>query len=220
MGVKLRVWGNLACFTRPEFKTERVSYDVMTPTAAKGILESIYWKPEIKWVIDKIHVYNLPTFISVKRNEILQKAKFPKGNDLKSETTEKFTLNAPEQIIQRNGTYLRDVEYIIEAHFETKDDPAKHINVFNRRAQKGQCFMQPHFGLEEFAANFELVEGEVPKSKLTGITDLGYMLFDMQFEGFNKKDEIWSDKVSPKFYRPIMIDGVIDVAKYGRGAKQ
>jgi CRISPR-associated protein Cas5d len=117
------------------------------------------------------------------------------------------------------------VEYVIEAHFDVvgqatdANNPAKHISIFNRRAKSGQCYKQPHFGLEEFAANFELIEGDAPKSPLSGTVDLGFMLCDMVYEGYVEKDGVWSDKVTPRFYRPKMIDGVIDVRSYTKEAK-
>ena len=208
-GIKIRVWGEYACFTRPEMKVERVSYDVITPSAARGILQSIYWKPAIEWVIDRIHVIKPIQFDNVRRNEVKGKI---------SETTIKsaikgrsvnLTQYAAEKRIQRATLLLKDVEYIIEAHFEMtdkggKDDtPEKHYSIALRRARRGQCFLQPYFGCREFAANFEIVEDEVPKGYYQGEVDLGWMLWDIDYK----------NNMSPKFFRAQMIDGVIDVPK-------
>ncbi|MBU0501952.1 MAG: type I-C CRISPR-associated protein Cas5c, partial [Candidatus Margulisbacteria bacterium] len=140
-GIKLKVWGGYACFTRPEMKAERVSYDVMTPSAARGILEAIYWKPAIKWVIDKIHVLNKIGFDNIRRNEVsgkisqsnVKKAMEGKGVDLYQSITDERQ--------QRASMVLKNVAYIIEAHFEMTakagetDNPEKHYNIFLRRAR-------------------------------------------------------------------------------------
>jgi CRISPR-associated protein Cas5d len=205
-GVKLRVWGEYACFTRPEMKAERVSYDVMTPSAARGILEAIHWKPAIVWRIDRIHVMKPVRFDSIRRNEVAGKI---------SERNIKTAMNggnidlhqyAAEERQQRAALVLRDVEYVIEAHFEMtdkageSDNPNKHADIFTRRAKAGQCHMRPYFGCREFPVHFELVE-EVPQSSLVGEQDLGWMLWDINFV---------SD-MQPIFFRPMMKNGVVDV---------
>ena len=206
-GVKLKVWGDYACFTRPEMKVERVSYDVMTPSAARGILEAIYWKPAIVWEIDRIHVMKPVKFDNVRRNEV--KDKIPvvpvrsafKGND------EILSLNSNERRVQRASLLLRNVEYYIEAHFNKTnkagpdDTVEKHYNVALRRMRKGQCFHQPYFGCREFPARFEFVEGEIPPSTLKGDQDLGLMLWDIDF----------AQDMKAIFFRPTMHNGIIDV---------
>jgi CRISPR-associated protein Cas5d len=213
-GVRLHVAGDRACFTRPEMKAERVSYDVITPSAARGILEAIYWKPAIRWVIDKIHVLKPIRFESIRRNEV--GSKISESNvkrAMNSGRLDGLTLVVDEDRQQRASTILRGVAYVIEAHFDivhakagTDDNQVKHHEMFTRRAAKGQCFHQPCLGTREFAADFALIEGEVPKSELTGEKDLGWMLYDIDF----------ANDMAPFFYRPVMVDGVIDVAKFWR----
>lgn len=210
-GVKLHVWGEYACFTRPEMKVERVSYDAMTPSAARGILEAIHWKPAIRWVIDRIHVLNPIRFENLRRNEL--GGKVPAGNvrkAMRSRTTDGLRTVIEDDRQQRATTLLRDVAYVIEAHFvltrSAKDDDteAKHLAMFNRRAAKGQCFHRPYFGTREFAANFELVVGATPTSCLASDQrnrDLGWMLHDIDY----------ADEMSPRFFRAEMRDGVIEV---------
>ncbi|MBT9165064.1 MAG: CRISPR pre-crRNA endoribonuclease Cas5d [candidate division WS2 bacterium] len=207
-GIKLKVWGDYACFTRPEMKAERVSYDVMTPSAARGILEAIYWKPAIKWVIDKIHVLNEIRFDNIRRNELA--SKIPLGNIKKAMKNNNYSLETfiEDDRQQRASMVLRNVCYVIEAHFEViKDEdnnPAKHKEMFDRRAEKGQCVYTPYFGCREFPANFELIQGEVPKSGLRGKVDLGWMLHDIDFK----------NNMEAKFFEAKMIDGVIDVPPF------
>lgn len=205
-GIKLKVWGDYACFTRPEMKAERVSYDVMTPSAARGILEAIHWKPAITWVIDKIHVLNPVRFDSVRRNEVGGKIS---GSAIKSAmrgAVVDLHQYASEDRVQRAAMVLRNVAYVIEAHFEMttvageSDSPEKHYNIFLRRARDGQCHMQPYMGCREFPAAFQLVETEIPTSKLTGEQDMGWMLHDIDF----------SNNMQPVFFRPTMKNGIMD----------
>jgi len=208
-GVKLKVVGDYACFTRPEMKSERVSYDVMTPSAARGILEAIYWKPEIAWIIDRIHVLSPIRFTTIRRNEL--GGKIPYG-------TIKSAMNggAPPSVFieddrqQRASLVLRDVVYGIEAHFDViggEDNAAKHKEMFERRAKKGQCFHQPYLGCREFPAAFELLEGDFPASTLPTEDrdkDLGFMLHDIDFE----------DDMTPRFFRAHLHDGIIEVPPF------
>lgn len=163
-GIRLKVWGDYACFTRPEMKVERVSYDVMTPSAARGLLEAIHWKPAIRWVIDAIHVLEPIRFQSIRRNEVGHKA--PAGkirSAMKRGDLEGLNLLVDEDRQQRAATVLVKPAYIIEAHFELTgnagpdDNEGKHLDIFNRRAAKGQCFHQPCLGTREFAAHFDLL---------------------------------------------------------------
>ncbi len=206
-GIKLRIWGDYACFTRPEMKVERVSYDVMTPSAARGILEAIHWKPAIRWIIDRIHVLRPIRFDNVRRNEV--SSKIPKPNPATAMRDKKplyFLVDDGSNRQQRAATLLRDVEYVIEAHFEltnkagTEDNWAKHMDIFERRARKGQFFHQPSLGCREFPASFELVEGAVPVSCYAGQDkDLGYMLLDIDF----------ANNMTPLFFRAQMENGII-----------
>jgi CRISPR-associated protein Cas5d len=199
----LRIWGEFACFTRPEMKVERVSYDVMTPSAARGVFESIYWKPEIRWVIDRIHVLNPIRFTNIRRNEVA--SKIPAGavgSVMKGGGPLALYIEADRQ--QRAALVLRDVVYIVEAHFELLsgvDNLQKHSEMFLRRVKKGQYFHHPYLGCREFDANFELAEDPIPKSQLEGSVDLGWMLHDLDFNA----------DMRPVFFRAEMNHGVIDV---------
>lgn len=214
-GVKLLVRGDYACWTRPEMKAERVSYDVMTPSGARGILEAIYWKPQIRWVIDKIHVFAPIRFTNIRRNEVA--SKIPTGT-VKSAMKgggQVLALYADQDRQQRASLLLKDVCYGIEARFEVVDatevdgsvnaEPAgKHLDIFNRRLKKGQCFHRPYLGTREFAAHFEPVDAwpECPE-ELKGERDLGFMLHDIDF----------TDNMTSHFFRARMVDGVIDIQR-------
>ncbi len=199
-GIKVRVWGDYALFTRPEMKVERVSYDVMTPSAARGILEAIYWKPGIRWVIDRIHVLRPVRFDNIRRNELANRVSV---NNRDMESNRPICRFIEDDRQQRASMVLRDVEYVIEAHFELtgKDgaEPGKHLAIFERRVKKGQCFHRPYFGCREFPVNFEWCD-EVPEPVFSGEQDLGYMLHDIDFE----------NDMTPQFFRAVMKDGVID----------
>ena len=210
-GVRLRVWGNYACFTRPEMKVERVSYDVMTPSAARGVLEAIHWKPAIRWVVERIRVLRPIRFDTIRRNEL--SGKLPLGNIRAAMKDGKSPVETFVEVDrqQRAALVLRDVEYVIEASFELTgkagpdDNPAKHKEIFDRRAARGQCFQRPYLGCREFPAMFEPL-GEAmpaPHASLVGERDLGWMLHDIDF----------ADGMTPHFFRPIMKDGVIEVPK-------
>lgn len=209
--IALHVWGEFACWTRPELKTERVSYDVITPSGGRGVLEAIYWKPEIRWVIERLHVLKPVRFTNIRRNEVA--VKIPAGN-VKSAMQAgrgQLELLIEENRQQRAATILRDVAYVIEARFEViggKDGPQKHYEMFRRRASRGQYFHHPYLGTREFPAFFELVEGECPRSELAGTVagnrDLGWMLHDIDF----------ANGMQPRFFHAQMRDGVIDVPPF------
>lgn len=214
-GVRLCVSGERACFTRPEMKVERVSYDVMTPSAARGILEAIHWKPAIVWTIDRIHVLRPIRFQSFRRNEVGVKISADKAaTAMRSGNTAGLGIDIRDNRQQRAATLLVDVAYVIEAHFdltdkaEPDDTPAKHISMFNRRAEAGQCFHQPCLGTREFPADFRLL-GEndpLPASTLPEDhrnRDLGWMLYDIDFA---------NDRTS-RFFRARLKDGVLDVQR-------
>lgn len=214
-GIKLLIWGDRACFTRPEMKAERVSYDVITPSAARGILEAIHWKPAIRWVVDSIQVLNPIRFESIRRNEISDKISARNiTSAMKRKSTEglRFLVDDGDNRQQRATTLLRDVAYVITAHFEltdkagADDNAGKHLDIFNRRAKRGQYFHMPCMGNREFPAYFELVEsGQELESapELHGEKDLGWMLHDIDFANDN----------TPLFFRAIMRDGLIEVSE-------
>lgn len=211
-GIRLQVWGERACFTRPEMKVERVSYDVMTPSAARGILEAIHWKPAIRWHIDQIHVLKPIRFESIRRNEV--GGKLPAGivsKAMKAGTTAGVVNFIEDDRQQRAATILRDVGYVITAHFSltdqagTEDSVGKHLDIFNRRARRGQCFHTPCLGVREFPAAFRLLEAGEPfppiPSELALDRDLGWMLHDIDFAA----------GMTPRFFRARLVDGVVTI---------
>jgi CRISPR-associated protein Cas5d len=186
-------------------KAERVSYSVITPSAARGILEAIYWKPEIRWRIDRMHVLNPIRFTTLRRNEVASKASAQNAAKVMASGTGWLGLlvDDGDERQQRAATLLRDVAYVIEAHFDVTsgDDPAaKHIAMFERRVRQGQCFHRPYLGCREFAAHFEWVDGLVPTSSIAGKQDLGMVLHDIHC----------ADRMKPRFFRAVMVNGVID----------
>jgi CRISPR-associated protein Cas5, subtype I-C/DVULG len=209
-GIKLKVFGEFGCFTRPELKVERVSYDVMTPSAARGILEAIHWKPAIRWVIDAIHVLEPIQFTNIRRNEVGKKIP---SNTVKAAAKrgdlEGLSLLVDEERQQRASLVLVKPAYVIDAHFEMTpkagegDNPRKHLEIFTRRAEKGQCFHQPCLGTREFAANFELIASPDQMPLAIGESrDLGFMLFDLDHSQAG---------APPMFFRAQMVDGVVSV---------
>lgn len=202
----LEVWGSAACFTRPELKVERVSYDVITPSAARAIFEAIFWKPAISWQVTKIEVLNPIKWASIKRNEV--GAVSPNAVFIEDKRQ------------QRNTLYLKDVKYRIWAkqvfipvrnrisdtsNNHENENPGKYQAMFERRASKGQCFNQPYLGTREFSAAFRLVDptNDVMTAPIADTRDLGIMLYDMDFS--DKKN------IRAMFYRPMMKNGVIIV---------
>ncbi|HZL37034.1 MAG TPA: type I-C CRISPR-associated protein Cas5c [Tepidisphaeraceae bacterium] len=210
-GIRILTWGDLACFTRPEMKVERVSYDVITPSAARGIIEAVYWKPEIRWVIDRLHVLKPIRFTSIRRNEV--GAKISAGTAATAMRAGKGNIGLYVEVErqQRAALLLRDVAYVIEAHFEIiggEPNEGKHLDSFNRRARAGQCFTRPYLGCREFAADFELLEKDAPTPAvdptMLAHRDLGWMLHDIDFKNGRE----------PRFFHANMINGVIDVPPF------
>ena len=209
-GIVIRVRGDYALFTRPEMKVERVSYDVITPSAARGLIEAIYWKPAIRWVIDKIHVLNEIKFTNIRRNEVGNKISTNTAKQMMKGEPKPFYLSATDDRQQRAAMVLKNVDYVIEAHFEMTDEAGaedtveKHYNIALRRLRKGQYFHAPYLGTREFGAKVELLEsGSQPTSALSGEQNLGWMLYDMDFSNPND--------IQPKFFNATMQDGVIDL---------
>jgi CRISPR-associated protein Cas5d len=221
-GIKLLVSGERACFTRPEMKVERVSYDVMTPSAARGILEAIHWKPAIRWIVDEIHVLKPIRFQSIRRNEVGHKA--PSGKikqAMKRGDLGGLHILVEEDRQQRAATLLVDVAYLIAAHFELKlkgdadENEAKHLDIFNRRAERGQCFHQPCLGAREFIARFKLLSPDAPppttepehRTAALGFhtpRDLGFMLFDIDHAAPGRPS---------LFFRACLKNGVMKVPR-------
>lgn len=211
-GIRLQVWGERACFTRPEMKVERVSYDVITPSAARGILEAIHWKPAIRWHIDRIHVLKPIRFESLRRNEVGGKlAAGTVTKAMKAGSTAGVVSYVEEDRQQRAATVLRDVGYVIAAHFAltdqagAEDTEGKHLDIFNRRARRGQCFHTPCLGVREFPASFRLLTADEPlppvPATLARELDLGWMLHDIDF----------ADGMTPRFFRARLVDGVVTI---------
>lgn len=234
-GVRLLVWGEMACFTRPEMKVERVSYDVITPSAARGILEAIYWKPEMRWVVDRLHVLNPIRKTHIRRNEIASKipVKGKTGAKAAMESGKgKLGIAVDADRQQRAATVLRDVRYGIEAHVEVKKDDenlnspeAKHLDIFKRRAAKGQYFHHPYLGTREFPAYFELVdEFPDPDCSFENEVALGLMLNDIEFKPDPKGRVVESNTgmkltAEPRFFEAVICRGVIEVPPIrGEGA--
>ena len=215
----IEVWGDYACFTRPELKVERVSYDVMTPSAARNIFQAIFWKPAINWVVKRIEVLRPIKWVSVKRNEVAA---------LASKSGDGVFIEDKRQ--QKSGTFLKDVRYRIYAEldfippskrpkrerksalsdaeeergFRADENPAKYNAMFERRASKGQCFTTPYLGCREFSANFRLVaENEELPPPISETRDLGIMLFDMDFSDIKNP--------MPMFFRAKLENGVLNV---------
>lgn len=205
----VRLQGPMACFTRPELKVERVSYEVMTPSAARGALEAILWKRAIRWEVERIHVLAPIKFGQIKRNEV---------NSRLSVGGAHSAYCADEDRAQRNTLYLRDVNYVVEASFVLthragpKDTGEKFAAMFRRRLEKGQCFSQPYLGCREFAASFEpAAPPYAADSGLKGVRPLGLMLFDVKHNG------TWPhvcDGCIPRFFDARLVDGVLVVPRF------
>ena len=207
--IQLEVWGDYACFSRPEMKTERVTYDVPTPSAARGIVEAVFYHPGLRWRIDRIHVLKPIRFTSIRRNEVkvgvtnstVRKAAQSGGQDL--------YIAASKQIVQRAALVLRDVRYVIEAHFEMteqaspSDNPGKFQDIVTRRMEKGQCFHTPYFGCREFPVYFRPWPGG-PIPAIPETRDLGFMLYDMDYAD--------PKNIRPLFFRAKLENGVLNTA--------
>lgn len=207
MSICIEVWGPYACFSRPEMKTERVSYDVMTPSAARGLIEAIYWHPGLRYHIDRIHVLAPIRFTSIRRNEV--KSTISANAALSSlKNGRPMALYTQADIQQRAALVLQDVHYAIEAHFTmtekaTPDDnPGKFQDILRRRLARGQSYHQPCFGCREFPAHFrEWPGGPIPAIAVT--QDLGYMLYDLDYSDLRN--------IRSRFFRAGLVEGVLDV---------
>ena len=229
-GITLKVSGDYALFSRPEMKVERVSYDVITPSSARGILEAIYWKPQMRWEVTEIRVLNPIRFTNIRRNEISSKIPMGGGGGVNAamrDPSVRPSIDVSEHRQQRASLLLKDVAYVIRARVHVLDprmEPgsdslpdaqaaAKHLEMFKRRAAKGQSFHQPYFGCREFPVRFELIEDEVQippcDPSLLGDKDLGFMLHEIDFEQNRTTKAVRS--TTPHFFRAQMNDGVIKV---------
>ncbi|NRT56215.1 CRISPR-associated protein Cas5d [Leptothrix sp. C29] len=211
MSFCLEVQGDYACFTRPEMKVERVSYDFITPSAARSVFEAILWKPEIRWQVERIEILAPVRWISVRRNEVGAVISTRNVQTAMTAGQGQLGLYIEDERQQRAGLFLRDVRYRLHARItavkgEALHNPAKYAEMFSRRASKGQCVNQPYLGCREFDARFRLVtspHGE-PEPCVDVDGDFGWMLYDMDF----------SRPADPKptFFRARVVRGVLDLS--------
>lgn len=229
----LEIWGDYACFTRPEMKVERVSYDVITPSAARAIFEAILWKPAISWQVTKVEVLNPIKWVSIRRNEVGKEVYGPTAGQMAGEPGAPMGINSESERQQRAGLLLQDVRYRLHGYFDfippverqtnrsaspefwASDDeraavagedekPAKYAAMFERRAKKGQCFHRPYLGCREFACYFKLVDpAEEQTAPIDETRDLGFMLYDMNFVA-NLEDP------PPLFFRALLEKGTVN----------
>ena len=207
----LEVSGDYDCFTRPEMKVERVSYDVITPSAARSVFEAILWKPAIRWEVRQIEVLKPIRWMSVRRNEVASKVSVRNAQTAMNSGVGNLGLYIEEDRQQRAGLFLRDVAYRLHADLlpvggDALANPAKYREMFERRAEKGQCVNQPYLGCREFAARFRLLDdlsSEPPA--LDESRDLGWMLYDMDFKNPNEPQ--------PRFFRAQLEKGLIDLSQ-------
>lgn len=240
----IEVIGDFACFTRPEMKVERVSYDVMTPSSARAVFESILWKPAIRWHVEKIEVLKPIRWVSIRRNEVGAVVSVRNAQEAMNKGSGNLALNIEDERQQRAGLFLRDVAYRIHAHFEMTgrdhnkpnyphlvnivqdkeeeplhrqpNTPEKFLNMFERRAEKGQCINQPYLGCREFACDFKLIDTAKDKPDWSnlkpterrdlgfdGIRDLGFMLYDMDYAK--------TADPQPRFFRAQLENGVLNI---------
>ena len=236
-GIKLHVWGDFALFTRPEMKVERVSYDVMTPSAARGLLEAIYWKPQFRWEITAIEVLKPIRFTNIRRNEVGKKATVPSRAVMAGEPGNVGLLIEDERQ-QRASTLLRDVAYVIHAEviikdarmerggqpFPEREAAGKHFDIFKRKARAGQYRHHPCLGCREFPAFFSLIEEDTPPPVCELPPDqrnrpLGWMLHDIAYIEDKKGPIVESNqgrrlRAEPRFFNAEMKDGLITIPPF------
>lgn len=212
----LEISGDFACFTRPEMKVERVSYDIITPSSVRAVFESILWKPAIRWQPERIEVLAPIRWTTIRRNEVGSKLSAANVKSAMLRGSGAVALNVEEERQQRATLLLRDVRYRVTASFamteraSVGDNPQKFAEMFVRRAEKGQCINQPYLGCREFACDFRLVdpatEPATTPAELRGERNLGWMLYDLDF----------SDAASPepRFFQAHMKDGVVEIPSW------
>lgn len=210
MSIRLEVWGNHALFSRPEMKTERVSYDMLTPSAARGILEAIFWHPGLRWEIRRIQVCSPIEFMNIRRNEVKSTINARSVKAVMERGTGDLWLATSQEIQQRAALVLKNVHYIIEAEFvmtdkaAPSDNPGKFQDMTKRRIRKGQCYHTPYFGCREFPVHFAMCEETLDcPDTLKGEKDLGFMLYDMDYSD--------PENIHPLFFRAVLHDGELTV---------
>ncbi len=204
--IQLEVWGAYALFSRPELKVERVSYDVPTPSAARGIVEAVYYHPGLRWVIDRIHVLNPIRFVSIRRNEVTDKISGRNVRQAAQGGGQPLYLVTSQKIVQRSSLLLQDVHYVIEAHFEMtaqppSDNPGEFQDIVTRRMERGQCFHTPYFGCREFQVSFRRWPGG-PIPTIDETRDLGLMLYDFDYSD--------PAAITPTYFRARLEHGVLN----------
>ena len=205
--IQLEVWGAYALFSRTELKVERVSYDVPTPSAARGIVEAVYYHPGLRWVIDRIHVLNPIRFVSIRRNEVTDKISGRNVRQAAQGGGQPLYLVTSQKIVQRSSLLLQDVHYVIEAHFEMtdkaapSDNPGKFQDIVTRRMERGQCFHTPYFGCREFPVSFRRWPGG-PIPTIDETRDLGLMLYDFDYSD--------PAAITPTYFRARLEHGVLN----------
>ena len=205
--IQLEVWGAYALFSRPELKVERVSYDVPTPSAARGIVESVYYHPGLRWYIDRIHVLNPIRFVSIRRNEVTDKISGRNVRQAAQGGGQPLYLVTSQKIVQRSSLLLQDVHSVIEAHFEMtdkaapSDNPGKFQDIVIRRIERGQCFHTPYFGCREFPVSFRRWPGG-PIPTIDETRDLGLMLYDFDYSD--------PAAIIPTYFRARLEHGVLN----------
>lgn len=209
MGFCLEVSGDFACFTRPEMRVERVSYDVITPSAARNIFQAILWKPSIEWHVDRIEVLNPIRWMNIGRNEVGAVISESAVKGAINKGSGRLQLFVEKERQQRSSLILRDVRYRIHAHFKltpkagSGETPEKFLSMFLRRSRKGQCFRQPYLGCKEFSADFQFIEPHQPMADtIQDSKDLGWMFYDYDYS---------EDPPSPRFFRARMTNGVVEI---------
>ena len=206
--IRLEVWGPYALFSRPELKVEKVSYDVPTPSAARGMVEAVYFHPGLRWHIDRIYILNPISFTNIRRNEVLSKISARNVRQAAQGGRQELYLAAPQEIVQRSSLLLQDVHYVIEAHFEMtgkaapSGNPGKFQDIVTRRMEKGQCFSTPYLGCKEFPASFRRWPGGQIRT-IDETRDLGLMLYDFDYTD--------PQNITPTYFRARLENGVLDV---------
>ena len=205
--IQLEVWGPYALFSRPELKVERYSYDVLTPSAARGIVEAVYFHPGLKWHIDRIYVLSPIRFVSVRRNEVASKISGRNVRQAAQGGGQPLYLATPQEIVQRASLLLQDVHYVIEAHFDMtdkaapSDNPGKFQDIVKRRMERGQCYHTPYFGCREFPAYFQRwTGGSIPT--IDESRDLGLMLYDFDYSD--------PQNITPTYFHAQLEHGVLN----------
>lgn len=205
--IQLEVWGPYALFSRPELKVERYSYDLPTPSSARGIVEAVYFHPGLKWHIDRIYVLNPIRFVSVRRNEVASKISGRNVRQAAQGGGQPLYLASPQEIVQRASLLLQDVHYVIEAHFDMtdkaapSDNPGKFQDIVKRRMERGQCYHTPYFGCREFPAYFQQwTGGSIPT--IAESRDLGLMLYDFDYSD--------PQNITPTYFRAQLEHGVLN----------